>query len=247
MAREHGADPGVADLRSQLTNYLRLVELSGTRDVIMVKPGPEVQYEEPGVAGDSMLSLREKMLDCRRCGLCRVRTNVVFGEGNPSSEIMFIGEGPGVDEDRTGRPFVGRAGALLTRIIRAMGLEREGVYIANIVKCRPPQNRDPEPDEISQCLPYLEKQIDIIKPRVICALGRVATQVLTGETGGITSLRGRFFEYRGIRLMPTFHPAACLRQPSNKRLVWEDIKKIMIEVGLPIPKVNRNGPSENRD
>ena len=247
MAREHGAGQGTADLRSQLANYLRLVELSGTRDVIMVRPNPDERPEPRETADDPMRSLREEILDCRRCGLHQGRTTVVFGEGNPSSEILFIGEGPGADEDRTGRPFVGRAGALLTRIIQAMGLKREEVYIANIVKCRPPRNRDPEPDEISQCLPYLERQIDIIKPRVICALGRVATQVLIGESGGITSLRGRFFEYRGIKLMPTFHPAACLRQPSSKRLVWEDIKKIMIEVGLPIPKVTRNGPSENRD
>jgi DNA polymerase len=160
---------------------------------------------------------------------------------------MFVGEGPGADEDRTGRPFVGRAGALLTKIIQAMGLERGDVYIANIVKCRPPGNRDPEPDEISECLPYLEKQIDIIRPRVICSLGRVATQTLIRERTGISLLRGRFFEYRGIKLMPTFHPAACLRQPSSKRLVWEDIKKVMKELGLPIRGVTRNGHSKNRN
>jgi uracil-DNA glycosylase family 4 len=247
MAREQGTEPDAAELKTQLANYLRLIELSGTRDVIMVRSCLEGRTEPCEAADDPMLSLKEELLHCRRCGLHQGRTNVVFGEGDPSSDVMFVGEGPGADEDRTGRPFVGRAGALLTRIIQAMGLEREDVYIANIVKCRPPENRDPEPDEISQCLPYLERQIDVIKPRVICALGRVATQTLVGETGGITSLRGRFFEYRGIRLMPTFHPAACLRQPSSKRLVWEDIKKIMIELGLPIGKVKRNGPSENRD
>ncbi len=246
MAREEATGPGAEDLTSQLANWLQLVELSGTREVIMVKnevstPAEPVQSEDP------MLSLREKLLDCRRCGLHEGRTNVVFGEGDPAGNIMFVGEGPGADEDRTGRPFVGRAGALLTKIIQAMGLERSDVYITNIVKCRPPGNRDPEPDEISVCLPYLEKQIDIIGPRVICALGRVATQTLVGERRGITALRGRFFEYRGIKLMPTFHPAACLRQPANKRLVWEDIKEVMKELGLPIRGVMRNGPSKNRN
>ena len=246
MAREQVTKPGAEDLTSQLANWLQLVELSGTREVIMVKTGISAPAE-PAQSEDPMLSLREKLLDCRGCGLHEGRTNVVFGEGDPAGDIMFVGEGPGAEEDRTGRPFVGRAGALLTKIIQAMGLERSDVYITNIVKCRPPGNRDPEPDEISGCLPYLEKQIDIIGPRVICALGRVATQTLAGERRGITALRGRFFEYRGIKLMPTFHPAACLRQPSNKRLVWEDIKKVMKELGLPIRGVMRNGPSKDRN
>jgi DNA polymerase len=246
MAREEVIEPDAEGLASQLANWLQLVELSGTHEVMM---GKTVRAAASVGAGsdDPLLSLREKLLDCRGCDLHRGRTNLVFGEGDPASDLMFIGEGPGADEDRTGRPFVGRAGALLTRIIQAMGLERRDVYIANIVKCRPPGNRDPEPDEIAGCLPNLEKQIDIIKPRVICALGRVATQTLAGERSGITALRGRFFEYRGIKLIPTFHPAACLRQPSNKRLVWEDIKKVMKELGLPIRGVMRNGPSKNRN
>jgi uracil-DNA glycosylase family 4 len=246
VAHEQGTEPDIGELRSQLANYLRLVELSGTREIILAKSGME-NGADPAPAGDPLCSLREGILDCRRCGLHKGRTNMVFGEGDPASDILFVGEGPGSDEDRTGRPFVGRAGALLTKIIGAMGLEREQVYIANVVKCRPPGNRDPEPDEIANCLPYLEKQVDIIRPRVIVALGRVATQTLSGERSGITSLRGRFFEYRGIKLMPTFHPAACLRQPSTKRLVWEDIKKVMTEVGLPIRRVMRNGPSTNRN
>jgi len=246
MAREEVTGPGAEDLTIQLANWLQLVELSGTGEVMMARTGLEAPAGS--VSGDQALeALRERLLDCESCGLHEGRTNLVFGEGNPSSDLMFIGEGPGRDEDRTGRPFVGRAGALLTRIIQAMGLERHDVYIANIVKCRPPGNRDPEPDEIAGCLPNLERQIDIIKPRVICALGRVATQTLVGERSGITALRGRFFEYRGIRLMPTFHPAACLRQPSNKRLVWEDIKKVMKELGLPIRGVMRNGPSKDRN
>jgi uracil-DNA glycosylase family 4 len=246
MAREEVTGPDAEDLTSQLANWLRLVELSGTREVMVVKTGFSA-LAEPSQREDPLSSLREKLLDCGACGLHKGRTNLVFGEGDPAGNLMFVGEGPGADEDRTGRPFVGRAGALLTKIIQAMGLERDNVYIANIVKCRPPGNRDPEPDEIAACLPNLEKQIDIIKPRVICALGRVATQVLVGERSGITALRGRFFEYRGIRLMPTFHPAACLRQPSNKRLVWDDIKKVMKELGLPIRGVMRNGPSKNRN
>jgi uracil-DNA glycosylase family 4 len=250
MAREQDIGPGAHDLKAQLADWLRLVELSGTREVLMVKAelrGPD-RAATDGAAGEgeSLHTLEQRLGDCRRCGLHGGRTNMVFGEGDPASDIMFVGEGPGMEEDRSGRPFVGRAGALLTKIIQAMGLERENVYITNIVKCRPPGNRDPEPDEISECLPYLEEQIDIIKPRVICALGRVAAQTLLAERGGISSLRGRFFDYRGIKLMPTFHPAACLRQPSNKRLVWEDIKQIMSELGLPIRGVMTNGPSKDK-
>jgi DNA polymerase len=171
---------------------------------------------------------------------------MVFGEGSPSSRLVFVGEGPGRDEDLQGRPFVGRAGMLLTKIIQAMGLERKDVYITNIVKCRPPGNRNPEPDEISECLPYLEEQIEIIGPEVICTLGNVATQTLTGMRSGITSMRGRFYDYRGVRLMPTFHPAACLRRAATKRYVWEDIKKIMEVLGLPIRGVMRDGSSQNK-
>jgi uracil-DNA glycosylase family 4 len=194
----------------------------------------------------TLSDLIDRMASCTRCGLHRTRTNIVFGEGNPSSRLMFVGEGPGRDEDVQGRPFVGRAGILLTKIIEAMGLKRNDVYIANIVKCRPPGNRNPEPDEISECLPYLEKQVEIIKPEIICTLGNVATQTLTGMRSGISSMRGRFYDYRGVRVLPTFHPAACLRKPETKRLVWEDIKKVMQFLGLPIRGVMRNGPSKNK-
>jgi DNA polymerase len=147
---------------------------------------------------------------------------------------MFIGEGPGRDEDLQGRPFVGRAGMLLTKIIEAMGLSRADVYIANVVKCRPPGNRNPDLDEIAECLPHLERQIEMIKPLVICTLGNISTQTLLDVKSGITSVRGRFFEYRGIKVMPTFHPAACLRKPETKRLVWKDVKQIMKALELPI-------------
>lgn len=194
----------------------------------------------------TLSDLIDRMASCTRCGLHRTRTNIVFGEGNPSSRLMFVGEGPGRDEDLQGRPFVGRAGMLLTKIIEAMGLKRADVYIANIVKCRPPGNRNPEPDEISECLPYLEKQVEIIEPEIICSLGNVATQTLTGMRSGISSMRGRFYDYRGVKLIPTFHPAACLRKPETKRLVWEDIKKVMQFLGLPIRGVMRDGPSKNK-
>jgi len=180
----------------------------------------------------SLDSLRKRMEACTRCELHKTRKNVVFGEGSPASRLIFIGEGPGRDEDLSGRPFVGRAGALLTKIIGAMGLERGDVYIANIVKCRPPENRNPEPDEVAECLPFLEEQVDLIGPKVICSLGNVATQTLTGERNGITRMRGGSYEYRSIEVIPTFHPAACLRNPGLKKDVWEDIKKIMKVLGL---------------
>ena len=173
--------------------------------------------------------LKQAASQCAKCGLHETRTNVVFGEGNPEARLMFIGEAPGRDEDIQGRPFVGRAGQLLTRIIESIGLTREEVYIANILKCRPPKNRNPLPDEIACCLPYLTEQIEIIRPRIICALGAFAAQTLIGTSEGITKLRGTFYDYHGTKLMPTFHPAACLRNPSTKKYVWEDMKQIRDE------------------
>jgi DNA polymerase len=224
-----GIEPGT--LREELCNWLKLLRVSGVREVIL---GP---VAAPGAGGSPLDALRSKVDACARCGLHKTRTKVVFGQGNPNARLMFVGEGPGRDEDLQGEAFVGRAGMLLTRIIKAMGMDRKDVYIANIVKCRPPGNRNPEPDEISECLPYLVEQIDIIGPEVICTLGGVATQTLTGQRAGITALRGRFHSYRGIKLMPTFHPAACLRKPECKRDVWEDVKRIMNELSLPIPGV----------
>jgi DNA polymerase len=164
---------------------------------------------------------------CTRCKLCDLgRRQVVFGVGNPKARLMFVGEAPGEDEDRQGEPFVGRAGQLLTRIIEAIDLSRDQVYIANVIKCRPPGNRNPEPDEVSACEPFLFQQIAIIRPRVIVALGKFAAQCLLRTTEPITRLRGREFEYRGATLIPTFHPAYLLRNPSSKREVWEDMKKV---------------------
>jgi uracil-DNA glycosylase family 4 len=160
----------------------------------------------------------------------------VFGEGRADAEILFVGEAPGADEDVQGRPFVGKAGQLLTKIIEAMGLRREDVFIANVLKCRPPENRDPAPDEVSACLPALQEQVEIIGPKVIVALGGHSYRALTGAAfGGITSVRGKFSAYRGIPVMPTFHPAYLLRNESEKRKVWEDMKKVLAKLGRAAP------------
>ena len=172
-------------------------------------------------------TLREEIGDCQRCRLSKGRKNIVFVEGSTDAELMFIGEGPGREEDIQARPFVGDAGKLLTRLIEKMGFKREKVYIANIVKCRPPNNRDPEEDEMAACSPFLEKQIDIIKPKIIMALGRISTQHLAGSKIPITKLRGNFFTYRDIPVMPTFHPAYLLRNPKDKQLTWGDAQKVL--------------------
>jgi DNA polymerase len=176
---------------------------------------------------ESLSDICTDLGDCTRCGLCESRTHIVFGEGSPNAQVVFVGEGPGFDEDKCGQPFVGAAGQLLTKIIAAMGLTREAVYIGNIVKCRPPNNRNPEPEEIRQCLPFLKRQLAVINPRVICALGSVAARALLNTKTPISRLRGRFYEFSGIPVMPTFHPAYLLRNPEKKRDVWEDVQKIM--------------------
>lgn len=171
--------------------------------------------------------------NCTRCPLHKGRTHIVFGVGNPMAKLMFVGEGPGADEDRQGEPFVGKAGQLLTRMIEAMGLKRSEVYIANIVKCRPPDNRNPEPVEIATCIPFLKQQIEMIKPRVLVCLGKVAAQALLQTEISITKLRGEFQAYGDIQLMPTYHPAFLLRNPAMKRPVWEDLKKVMKILAAP--------------
>ena len=181
-------------------------------------------------------ALREEIGDCKRCKLSGKRTHLVFGEGSPDARLMFIGEAPGREEDLQARPFVGEAGKLLTRLIEKMGFRREDVYIANIVKCRPPQNRDPEPDEVEACIPFLKAQILAINPKVIVALGRVAASALTERPIKITKERGIWLEYMGIPLMPTYHPSYLLRNPpGGKRQVWEDIQAVLNKLGLPIP------------
>jgi uracil-DNA glycosylase len=191
-------------------------------------------FSDPSPLGKaaSLEELRAVIGDCRLCKLCAGRTNLVFGVGNPNARLMFVGEGPGRDEDLQGEPFVGRAGQLLTDIItKGMGLKREDVYIANVVKCRPPENRNPEPDEVAACEPFLKKQIELIHPEVIVALGKFAVQTLVQSKIPITKLRGQWHSYQGIKLMPTFHPAYLLRNPGDKRLVWDDIKKVIEALG----------------
>jgi DNA polymerase len=185
---------------------------------------------------DSLDSLKEEIGDCTRCTLSRSRNRLVFGEGDPQADLIFVGEAPGREEDAQGRPFVGEAGTLLTRIIQAMGLNRESVYICNVVKCRPPQNRDPDPDEQKTCIPFLLKQIEIIHPKVICALGRVAGKALLGNRFKISRDRGEWQRFKDVPLMPTYHPAYLLRNPSAKRQVWEDIQKVMARMGLEVRK-----------
>ena len=178
----------------------------------------------------SLEELRAAIGDCQRCKLCSGRTHLVFGVGNPKAKLMFVGEAPGADEDIQGFPFVGRAGQLLTKIIEAIQLKREDVYIANVVKCRPPENRNPEPDEVAACEPFLKKQIDLIRPKIIVGLGKFAVQTLLQSKVPITKVRGNWHSYHGIKLMPTFHPAYLLRNPADKKLVWEDIKKVIKEL-----------------
>jgi DNA polymerase len=175
-------------------------------------------------AGTRLADFHESVRDCRKCGLSEGRRTVVFGSGSPNAGVMFIGEAPGADEDRTGLPFVGPAGALLTRMIEAIGFQREEVYIANVIKCRPPGNRDPQPEEVNTCKPYLERQIEHIQPVVICALGRFAAQTLLDTDEPLGTLRGRLFTYRGIHLIPTYHPAALLRNQQWKRPAWQDLQ-----------------------
>lgn len=174
----------------------------------------------------SLEKVQKELRNCDRCKLHRSRRTIVFGEGNENAKLMLIGEGPGYDEDIQGRPFVGKAGQLLTRILQSVQIERNEVYITNIVKCRPPGNRTPEPDEIKSCLPFLLKQIQIIQPKIICALGTVSAQTLLQTDAKITSLRGKSFEFSGIKVFPTYHPAFLLRNPEKKKEVWEDIQKI---------------------
>ena len=197
--------------------------IAGKNEASVRPPRATFRQKAAGLA-----KLREEIGNCTKCKLFQKKTNVVFGEGNPHARIMFIGEAPGREEDLQARPFVGEAGMLLTRLIEKMGFKREDVYIANIVKCRPPMNRDPEADEIGQCREYVEKQIEIISPAVIMTLGRISAQILIGNTKlRMTAIRGKIFDYKGIPLIPTFHPAYLLRNPRDKWLTWDDAQKVL--------------------
>src|SRR5438552_5963470 len=175
-------------------------------------------------------SIRAEIGDCQRCKLAPTRTNIVFGSGNPNAELVFVGEAPGSDEDQQGLPFVGRAGQLLTKIIESINIKREDVYICNVLKCRPPENRNPEPDEVASCNPFLKKQLAAIRPKVVCCLGTFAAQTVLQTAAPISKLRGKFFDMDGMRVIATFHPAYLLRSPDKKREVWEDMKQIRAEL-----------------
>jgi DNA polymerase len=221
---------------------IRVVPKKTTGEGTQQKPMEELQLsrntegdlfaeQSPEQKAGSLEELRAAIGDCRRCKLCAGRTHIVFGVGNPRARLMFVGEGPGRDEDLQGEPFVGRAGQLLNDIItKGIGLKREDVYIANVVKCRPPENRNPEPDEVAACEPFLKRQIDLVRPEIIVGLGKFAVQTLLQSKAPITKVRGNWHRYHGIKLMPTFHPAYLLRNPADKKLVWEDIKKVIKEL-----------------
>ncbi len=184
------------------------------------------------IENDSLERIRADIGDCTRCKLCERRTNIVFGDGNPRAQLVFVGEGPGHEEDLQGLPFVGRAGKLLTDMVAAMGLKRSDAYICNVVKCRPPENRTPERDEVATCSPFLYRQLEVIQPKVIVALGASAVKAMLGEGYSITKVRGQWFEFRGFQLLPTYHPAYLLRNPNAKPDAWKDLQKVMDVLGL---------------
>ncbi|HMC82053.1 MAG TPA: uracil-DNA glycosylase [Candidatus Polarisedimenticolia bacterium] len=230
-------DPEDVTFHAALRERLLFLAEMGVTDLrVRRRPGPAavvVTHAAPSVsatvsdAEERLASLRQEIGECVRCRLSEKRTRIVFGAGNSRARLMFVGEGPGYDEDRQGLPFVGRAGQLLNRIIESIGMKRDDVYIANVVKCRPPENRTPLPDEIATCSPFLLRQIEAIRPQVVCALGGVAVQTLLGTSAPISRVRGEFRSLPdGTLVMPTFHPAYLLRNPDKKKEVWEDMKKI---------------------
>jgi len=210
---------------NQLINHIEL-ELSTQGNEILLDS--KISPPDKGDLGGCELSqINQQVQSCKQCSLHKTKTNYVFGQGNPNAKIMFIGEAPGAEENEQGKPFVGPAGQLLTKMIEAIGLKREEVYITNILKCHPPENRDPKPDEIQKCFPYVQKQIETVKPKVICALGAFAAQTLLNTEEPITSLRTKTHEYKGIKVIPTFHPAYLIRNPDKKKLAWEDLQLLL--------------------
>jgi DNA polymerase len=212
---------------------------AATPKLHLLERGPSLFEAADRIEGDSLDRISGELAGCTRCKLHQRRTNIVFGVGNPKAELVFVGEGPGHDEDVQGLPFVGRAGQLLTQMITAMGLSRDDVYIANVVKCRPPENRTPEKDEVATCLPFLLRQLGTINPKAIVCLGVVATQALLNTNKSIFHFRGQWFDFRGAKLMATYHPAYLLRNPHAKPEVWADLKKVMVFLGLTPPKGKR--------
>lgn len=243
------SQPVVSDeeisLRKSATQAKTVKSAVPTPAVGAAKPAPAPIVPPSGISlftdaekvkDDSLLKIREDIGECTRCKLHKGRNKIVFGDGNPKARLVFVGEAPGADEDKQGIPFVGRAGKLLTQMIEAMGLQRQDVYICNVVKCRPPENRKPEDDEVSTCSPYLLRQLDVIEPKVLVCLGAVAAQTLLETNRGISQFRGEWMEWRGHKLMATYHPAYLLRNPAAKADVWKDLQKVMAELGLQPPK-----------
>ena len=245
----------LAEIAAEAVRHLTWLQEAGVREV--PRPDPKAMVARPpasvqapaaapaagaasagaavavqkGCGSPALIAIRDDLGDCRRCKLAAGRNTLVFGVGSPTAELMFVGEGPGADEDAQGEPFVGKAGQLLTKMIEAMGYRREEVYIANVVKCRPPGNRNPEPDEIEACEPFLRRQIEAVGPKVIVALGKFAAQTLLRSAIPITKLRGTWSTYGGVKLMPTFHPAYLLRSPDEKKKAWADLQLVMAELG----------------
>ena len=213
--------------------------LAPARSVLPVVNAASLFEALDRVEGDTLERIREDLGECTRCRLHKQRNKIVFGAGNPRAELVFVGEGPGHDEDIQGLPFVGRAGKLLTQMIEAMGLQREDVYICNVVKCRPPENRKPEDDEVATCSPYLYRQLDVIAPKAIVCLGGTAAQALLKTKDSISRFRGNWFDYRNTKLMATYHPAYLLRNPAAKSEVWKDLQKVMAHLGLKAKKASR--------
>lgn len=241
----HRLTPGA--MYASVRSYLQELEESGVEGVPLDGPAvPEAALVTAGVSAQAgphtLADLRQLLGDCQRCNLAATRTRLVFGVGSPQARLLFVGEAPGVDEDRQGEPFVGEAGAILNRIIEAMGLKREQVYICNVLKCRPPANRHPHKDEIETCTPFLAQQIRVIGPELIVALGTSAAQTLLQNKEPISQLRGQFHSYLGIPVMPTFHPSFLLHHKDNKQHywdVWNDMVQVLGRLGLPVPDKKR--------
>ena len=240
--RKENARGELRHITRKLTEHLEWLVRGGVQGVPIASSVPRVaRAARPaeGTAADTLLAIRAELGDCKRCKLAAARKNIVYGIGKADAPLVFVGEAPGADEDRTGEPFVGAAGQLLTKMIEAMGFTREDIYICNIIKCRPPENRNPEPDEIASCEPFLKSQLGAIAPRMIVGLGKFAVQTLLRKEVPISKVRGSWQSYEGIPLMPTFHPAFLLRNPSAKREVWSDLQLVMGELdrlGIPRPR-----------
>ena len=230
-------EPTLPKLASKLPPLTRpLIAPAQAKSFASAPAAPSLFETAEKVTNDTLLTVRQDLGDCTRCKLHHGRHTIVFGDGSPTAQLVFVGEGPGADEDAQGLPFVGRAGKLLTQMIEAMGLQRRDVYICNVVKCRPPGNRQPEKDEVDTCSPFLFRQLDVIKPKVIVCLGACAAQTLLETNRSISHYRGQWLDFRGYKMLPTYHPAYLLRNPAAKGEVWKDLQKVMAELGLEVKK-----------